>query len=441
MVAPAAAQLGADFGITNSAILAMTISVFVLAYAFGPLFLGPLSELYGRSRVLQLANLFFLIFNIAAGFAQTSGQLIAFRFLSGLGGSAPLAIGGGVLGDCWHPEQRGKAIAVYSLAPLLGPVVGPVAGAWIATKSTWRWVFWSTSIVDALVQCAGIIWLQETFAPVLLERKAAAIRKERGIDKDDFHTVRTPFQNEDRHWKRIFAKALTRPFVLWAREPIVQLLGVYMAFIYGLMYLKLTTIPQIYTGVYHESVGIGGLHYIALGMGLSVASQVNARILDKVYIYYKNRAGGVGRPEFRLPSMIPGTILLPIGLFMTGWGTEKHVHWILPDIGLAFIGAGVILNFQGIQTYVIDAFTLHAASALAATSFLRSVCGFGFPLFAPAMYNKLGYGVGDTVLAALAIVIGCPAPWIFWKYGERIRLRSKYSSASAKKTNPPQTKA
>lgn len=175
MVAPAAAQLGADFGITNSAILAMTISVFVLAYgtllaspdtrlysgelalAFGPLFLGPLSELYGRSRVLQLANLFFLIFNIAAGFAQTSGQLIAFRFLSGLGGSAPLAvrcprygsyfqtylfnqIGGGVLGDCWHPEQRGKAIAVYSLAPLLGPVVGPVAGAWIATKSTWRWV-------------------------------------------------------------------------------------------------------------------------------------------------------------------------------------------------------------------------------------------------------------------------------------------------------------
>lgn len=66
------------------------------------------------------------------------------------------------------------------------------------------------------------------------------------------------------------------------------------------MYLKLTTIPQIYTGVYHESVGIGGLHYIALGMGLSVASQVNARILDKVYIYYKNRAGGVGRPEFRL---------------------------------------------------------------------------------------------------------------------------------------------
>ena len=60
--------------------------------------------------------------------------------MAGFGGSAPLSIGGGVLGDCWRPEERGQAVALYSLAPLLGPVVGPVAGAWIAQKSTWRWV-------------------------------------------------------------------------------------------------------------------------------------------------------------------------------------------------------------------------------------------------------------------------------------------------------------
>jgi MFS family permease len=67
-------------------------------------------------------------------------MLLAFRFLAGLGGSAPLAIGGGVIGDLFDAEHRGQAIAIYSLAPLLGPVVGPVAGAWIAEKSTWRWV-------------------------------------------------------------------------------------------------------------------------------------------------------------------------------------------------------------------------------------------------------------------------------------------------------------
>lgn len=114
--------------------------------------------------------------------------------------------------------------------------------------------------------------------------------------------------------------------------------------------------------------------------------------------------------------------------------------------GIAFVGAGTILNFQSIQTYVIDTFTLHAASALAAVTFLRSCAGFGFPLFAPAMYNALGYGKGDSILGVIAIVIGCPAcvprlfvllcegadvrwgrPWLFWKYGERIRKASKYA--------------
>ena len=73
---------------------------------------------------------------------------------------------------------------------------------------------------------------------------------------------------------------------------------------YGLMYLKLTTVPQIYTDVYHESVGIGGLHYIALGAGLSIASQVNARMLDRIYIHYKKKNNGVGKPEFRLRKYI-----------------------------------------------------------------------------------------------------------------------------------------
>lgn len=117
-----------------------------------------MSELYGRSRVIQGANLFYLgalvlpspnpishtnytlVWNIACGAARNEGELIAFRFLAGLGGSAPLAVGGGVLGDCWRTEERGKAIALYSLAPLLGPVIGPIAGAWIGERTTWRWV-------------------------------------------------------------------------------------------------------------------------------------------------------------------------------------------------------------------------------------------------------------------------------------------------------------
>jgi hypothetical protein len=129
MIAPATGQVASSFGTDNDVILALTTSIFVLAYAMGPLFLGPLSEIYGRSRVLQLANLWYLVWNFVCGFAQSESQLIAFRFLAGLGGSAPLAIGGGFLGDCWRPDERGRAVAIYSLAPIMGPVVGPITGA------------------------------------------------------------------------------------------------------------------------------------------------------------------------------------------------------------------------------------------------------------------------------------------------------------------------
>lgn len=134
MVAPALNKIGLDLGVNSEIEKSLMLSIFVLAYAIGPLFLGPLSEIYGRVIVLQLSNLFFLAFNIGCGFAQTKGQLIAFRFMSGLGGSAPLALGGGVLSDCWRAEERGKSISIYSLAPLLGPAVGPIAGGFIAMK-------------------------------------------------------------------------------------------------------------------------------------------------------------------------------------------------------------------------------------------------------------------------------------------------------------------
>jgi MFS family permease len=139
MVAPALPNVNRDLGIGNEVESAMVLSIFVLAYAIGPLFLGPMSEVFGRIPVLQLSNLFYLVWNLACGFARNGPEMLAFRFLAGLGGSAPLAIGGAVLGDCFPPDQRGRAISIYSLAPLLGPAIGPIAGGFISQNTTWRW--------------------------------------------------------------------------------------------------------------------------------------------------------------------------------------------------------------------------------------------------------------------------------------------------------------
>lgn len=401
----------------------MTLSIFVLAYAVGPLFLGPLSEIYGRVYVLQLANLIYLFFNLGCGLAQTKGQLIAFRFLSGLGGSAPLAIGGGVLGDLFTSEERGKAISIYSLAPLLGPAIGPVAGGFISQHTTWRWVFYSTTIADTVIQLFGLFLLQETYAPVLLGRKKSRLIKETGNEM-----LHTEYDDPDRTVAKVLTKGLVRPFILIGTQPIVQVLAVYMAYLYGLAYLVFATFPKLWEVEYGESVGIGGLNYIALGVGFFVGTQVCAPCQDRIYAALKRRNQGVGRPEFRVPLMIPGALLVPVGLFWYGWTAQAHTHWILPDIGVAIFAAGNIISFQCIQGYIVDSYSLYAASALAAASVLRSLTGFGFPLFAMYLYDALGYGWGNSLLGFVAIVLGFPAPVLLWYYGEKLRMKSTFAA-------------
>jgi MFS family permease len=379
--------------------------------------------MYGRAIVLQTSNLLYFFFNLGCGLAQSKAQMIIFRFLSGLGGSAPLALGGGVLSDLFAPEQRGKAISVYSLAPLLGPALGPIAGGFITENTTWRWVFYATTITDGLIQAFGLFFLQETYPPVLLERKKEKLIKETGNT-----ALFTEWDNPNRTIIQSLKTALARPFRLLATQIIIQILAIYMAYLYGIMYLVLSTFPTLWTNVYHESIGIGGLNYISLGAGLFIGTQVCAPSQDRIYRVLKKRNNGVGKPEFRVPLMFPGAFCVPVGLFWYGWSAEAKLHWIMPNIGVAIFGIGVITGFQCIQTYIVDTYTTFAASAVGSVAVLRSLAGFGFPLFAPYMYDKLHYGWGNSLLGFLAIALGWPAPFLLWKYGELLRKKSTFAA-------------
>lgn len=423
MIAPALKSISEEFGIKKEVEAQLTLSIFVLAYAIGPLFISPLSEIYGRVLILQLSNLFYLAWNLGCGFARTEAQLMAFRFLSGLGGSAPMAIGGGLLSDCFRAEQRGRALSIYSLAPLLGPAIGPIAGGFISQNTTWRWCFYSTSIFTALVQCFGLFFLQETYAPKLLQWKRDRLRKETGN-----MALHTEFDSPDRTLAATISTAMQRPFRLLATQPIVQVLAIYMAYLYGLAYLMLSTFPILWTERYGMSVGAGSLNFISMGIGFFLGTQITAPINDMLYRRLKKRNHGVGKPEFRVPLMIPASVLVPIGLFWYGWSAQAKLHWIMPNIGAAIFCSGVIIGFQCIQTYLVDAYTRFAASAIAAATVLRSLAGFGFPLFAPAMYKALDFSWGNSLLGFVALALGIPAPFILWFYGAKLRDKSRYAA-------------
>ena len=100
----------------------------------------------------------------------------------------------------------------------------------------------------------------------------------------------------------------------------------------------------------------------------------------------------------------------------------------MPNIGAAIVSMGTISCLQGMQAYIVDIYKTYAASAMAASAVLRSLCGFGFPLFAPYMYKALGYGWGTSVLAFITMAIGQASPFAFWYFGPKLRAIPRYAA-------------
>lgn len=120
--------------------------------------------------------------------------------------------------------------------------------------------------------------------------------------------------------------------------------------------------------------------------------------------------------------MLLGGILCPIGLFIYGWTAQARVHWIVPNIGCVILAIGLIIAFQSVQAYVVDAYSAkYAASAAAVGAFMRTMCGFGFPLFAPKMYDALHLGWGNSLLAFVTLVLALLSPILLWFFGARLR--------------------
>lgn len=255
---------------------------------------------------------------------------------------------------------------------------------------------------------------------MLLERKAAQLRKDTGNPsyRSKFQTDETP--------KQIFKHALVRPLKMLFLSPIINLMCMYIAIAYGIMYILFTTFTFVFEDQYGFDTSSAGLTFIGSGvgslLGLFAVGSLSDRILKR-----KIAAGIEIRPEDRLPLVltIPAGLSLPIGLFIYGWTADKQVHWIAPMIGTCITGFGMICILICIQTYLVDAFTQHAASVNAANAVLRSLLGALLPLCGLDMYDALGLGWGNTFLGFLALILA-PAPWLFYFYGERIRTNPKW---------------
>ncbi|GAM40362.1 hypothetical protein TCE0_038r12657 [Talaromyces pinophilus] len=400
MFAPAINQVMAEMGTTNRDIGSFGVSIYLLGYAFGPLVLGPCSELYGRLIVYHICALLFILCNVAC--------------------AAPLTIGPGTVADCFRQEERGRAMAVWTMPVLLGPCLGPAIGAYVSRSLGWRWNFWLLIIVggfkSSAVSLFCLVFQQETHPLTLLKRKAARLRKSTGnpnIRHVDHATISR---------SQIITTSIVRPIKMLFLSPVVFGLSLLTAVAYGTLYLFFTTVTDVFASRYGIVTNVG-LIYLGCGCGQFAGLLILGLVSDA--IVKRAAKGGEMKPEYRLPPTILGGSMIPIGLLIYGWTAEYSVFWFVPVIGTFFIGFGMITVFTPVGTYLIDAFPMYAASATAANTVLRSVGGAFLPLAGPRMYSSLGQGWGNTLLAGISLLM-MGMIFMSLKYGERLRTHPKY---------------
>lgn len=424
--APGVPQLMQEFQSSSLELASFVVSVYILGFAFGPLVIAPMSEIYGRVVVYHVCNVGFIAFVIGCALAPSFNSLVVFRFFSGVFGACPVTNGGGSIADMVPQERRAAAMAGFSVGPLLGPIIGPVAGGFLAGAKGWRWNFWLLVIVAGALTVVMVLVMKETYHPILLERKTQRLRKETGNPslRSKLDSGLSPSD--------YFKRGIIRPLKMLAHSPIVMVMSIFVAVTYGYLYLMFTSMTQVFEQYYGFSTSLVGLSFIGLGVGSLIGVGLYSTTSDR---YIKRKAAQADvlaestgtikegmKPEYRLPTLPFGALLLPVGLFIYGWTAQYQIHWIVPILGTAIVGAGNIVIFMALQMYLIDAFTIYAASAIAANTVVRSIAGAVLPLAGLRMYERLGIGWGNSLLGFIALLL-VPAAFLIIRYGEHLRKR------------------
>ncbi|PWY83605.1 bicyclomycin resistance protein [Aspergillus heteromorphus CBS 117.55] len=416
-------EITAHFGV-SAEVATIGLSLFVLGFAVGPLLWAPVSEVFGRQIPFFFSFMGMAAFSAGCAGAPNIWSLCILRFFAGAFGAAPFTNAGGTISDMFTARQRGLALSLYAAAPFLGPALGPIIGGFMGMRAGWRWV------EGFLAALAGFVWLlmtvsiPETYAPRLLRQRAERLSQLTGR----VYRSKVELDKGKVSLDRLLKTSMLRPWVLLFREPIVLLFALYIAIVYGTLYMFFSAFPIVFEDVRGWNPGVGGLAFLGImvGMIIGVGCTIPANFH---YIRVQERCGGFAPPETRLIQCMPGALAIPISQFWFAWTDSPSIHWSVSIIATAPFGFGVILIYLGVMNYLIDSYTIYAASVLAANTVLRSVFGAIFPIIATYMYSGVGIHWAPSIPAFLSLLC-MPAPFLFYKYGAAIRTRCKYAAES-----------
>ncbi|ERS96557.1 hypothetical protein HMPREF1624_06763 [Sporothrix schenckii ATCC 58251] len=454
---------GGGSGVGSASVLLVTI--WELGEAAGPLAIAPLSETvsWGRAKVLTATSALFALATAFAAVAPSTALFIGARGLTGLA-VATNVLNPAIVGDMFPPDERGSAMSLVQLTPLIGGAIGPAIGGAVADTWGWRSVLWlSTGLA---VACNLLVWaaFRETYPPAVLRIRHDRLRKERqtpGALKGSklagaasvpsspsssslssspapspsptvsVPTSTSPSSSGLRHIR----DAVLRPAILLADSFVLASLATYGAVLFSYFYVMSVSLPDILESRYGFSSAATGSSFLVFSTGAFCSVVICNRYLDPIYRRLTSTRGRlspedgvtrIGRPEFKLPLATCCGILLPLALAAYGWSAELvlPLPYLLFSVG--FMGASMMLTFLPLAAYVVDAFGLYAASAMTGIIVSRCLCSTFLPLAVAPLIAAFGYGWGFMVLAGICLIV-TPVPVFVYIYGEKWRQLSKYT--------------
>ncbi|KAE8150323.1 major facilitator superfamily domain-containing protein [Aspergillus avenaceus] len=389
--------IAADLDVHNETQRVLPTSVYLIGYVMGPLAFGPMSEVYGRRKVMVGTFVLFTVFTLACAVAPNWSALIIFRTLCGIFASTPIAVTGGLFADVYRsPLARGRTMALSMAITTAGPQFAPSIAGFVATAG-WRWIFWICLIL------AGVTLVPVLFLP------------------ETFHGCK-PINQSTSSGIRSF----TRPLHMLFCEPIITFTCLYLSYASAIFFMYFEAYPLIFQGIYDMNDGIAGLAFLPIAVGACIGVGIFLWYDSFLHRAKQRKANWSTIEEYqRLPLACLGGPLYVLALFWLAWTASVDIHWIVPLLAGVPFGMAFFLVFVALMNYMVDSYHEYAASAMAAASCCRSIFGAVLPLAAAPMFRRLGIDWGCSLLGFLSVLMTF-IPFVFIRYGDQIRSRSKF---------------
>ncbi|CAG8083462.1 unnamed protein product [Penicillium olsonii] len=433
-------QITEAYGVSE-VVGSLVTGVYLLGFATGSLFSGPLSEILGRNAVYAGSLTLFMIFIMGSALAPNLGAQLAFRFLAGIFGCPPLTCAGGTIADLWNPLEKTITFPIYAILSFGGPVLAPVIASFIGQTGvlSWEWTAWIILIASGAIFVLVLLFQPETYAPLLLKWKGKHLRQKTGDPR-----FRSAMDMDKVSLLNRIAGALKRQFLITFHEPIILLISLYMTVLYIVLFTFFDGYADIFTEVHGLSQGLTNISWVAMYIGISLAGL----LVLPIYRWTKGdftaaaeEVNGIDpasdrhaldnvhtKPEVRLWFAMFGAPLIPISLFWMGWTDFASVSIWSPIVASSFFGFGCICIFISSYMYIIDSYGIYAASALGFMTVSRYFAAGGMTVVGVPFYKNMGVHWTLTILGCISAIM-VPVPYVFYRYGPVIRKWSRYAAA------------